>query len=79
VEPRETEDFDWLSRNLIAQYWKGEKLDVETGKYRSCQLNNNWYSLSLLSSKHNNFTGSYIPNLTACAINDNPFLCSQKG
>ncbi|XP_060595696.1 gamma-tubulin complex component 5-like [Ruditapes philippinarum] len=42
VEPRETEDFDWLSRNLIAQYWKGEKLDVETGKYRSCQLNNNW-------------------------------------
>ncbi|XP_053373064.1 gamma-tubulin complex component 5-like isoform X3 [Mercenaria mercenaria] len=41
-EPGDVEDCDWLSRNLIAQYWKGEKVEVETGKYRSCQLNNNW-------------------------------------
>ncbi|XP_052244242.1 gamma-tubulin complex component 5-like isoform X2 [Dreissena polymorpha] len=35
-------DSDWLSRNLVAQYWKGEELEVQMGRYKACQLNNDW-------------------------------------
>ncbi|XP_052808645.1 gamma-tubulin complex component 5-like [Mya arenaria] len=41
-EPEEISDSDWLSRNLIPQYWKGEKISIDTGQYRACQLNNDW-------------------------------------
>ena len=47
-EPDQVSDSDWLSRNLVAQYWKGEELDVDTGQYRTCQLNNDWCVLSVV-------------------------------
>ena len=44
AEPEQYEGADWLSRNLVAQYWRGEKLDIDTGQYLTCQLNRDWYA-----------------------------------
>ena len=42
-EPSSMEGADWLARNLVPQYWRGEKVEIDTGRYRACHLNNDWY------------------------------------
>ncbi|KAL4222755.1 Cytoplasmic FMR1-interacting protein 1 [Mactra antiquata] len=41
-ETNYTEDYDWLSEHLIGQYWRGESLNIDVGRYRSSQLNKDW-------------------------------------
>jgi len=42
-EHSELTDSDWLTQNLIGQYWKGEELEVDSGQYRTCHLNTDWF------------------------------------
>ena len=45
MELEHYEGAEWLSRNLVPQYWRGEKLELETGRYLASQLNKDWYDV----------------------------------